>query len=75
MVVFVITPVIGQETLAVASSPTAPESGCHSEMMQLKLYFGDVALGVCVGQTVTATDVPMSEAPIGLIVASTADAA
>jgi hypothetical protein len=52
---FVIAPLIGQVTEAVASSPTAPLSGVHSETNALKVYAGEVA---ATGRTVIETAVP-----------------
>jgi hypothetical protein len=55
----VIAPVTGQETLAVASSPTAPLSGVHSEITALQVYEGLNALVVDpFGFTITAATVP-----------------
>jgi hypothetical protein len=58
-VVLVITPLIGQVTLAVANSPTAPLSGVHSETKALKLYAGLLAdTAPATGLTVIETAVP-----------------
>jgi hypothetical protein len=59
-VAFVIAPDIGQVTLAVDSSPTAPDRGCHSETNALKLYCGLVAVvDPDTGFITIATDVPI----------------
>ncbi len=50
-----IVPLIGQVTDAVASSPTAPLSGVHSETNAEKLYAGDEP---ATGRTVIETAVP-----------------
>jgi hypothetical protein len=60
VVVFVIAPDIGQVTLAVASSPTAPDRGCHSETKALNAYCGLVAVVVpATGLITIAADVPI----------------
>jgi hypothetical protein len=56
----VIAPVIGKVWLAVASSPTPPLSGVHSEISAVKVYEGDVALTVEVGDTTIVVVVPKS---------------
>jgi hypothetical protein len=53
---FVIAPLIGQVTEAVASSPTAPLRGVHSEINALKLYVGEPP---ATGFTVIETAVPI----------------
>ena len=50
-------PEIGQVTDAVASSPTAPLSGVHSETNALKLYVGEPP---ATGFTVIETAVPIA---------------
>jgi len=68
----VIAPEIGQVTDAVANSPTAPESGCHSTTDAEHVKEGLVALTADeVGFTTTVVLVPIS----GNIVASTLDVA
>ena len=54
-----IAPEIGQVTDAVDNSPTAPDSGCHSETRAVKVYEGFVALAADdVGNTTTEVVVP-----------------
>jgi hypothetical protein len=67
----VIVPLIGQVTDAVASSPTAPLSGVHSEIKAEKLYAGD---DPATGRTVIETAVPTVDV-VPLITASSAPAA
>jgi hypothetical protein len=43
-VAFVIAPVIGQVTLAVDNSPTAPFRGVHSETTAVNVYVGFVVV-------------------------------
>jgi hypothetical protein len=59
-VAFVIAPEMGQVTDAVASSPTPPLSGVHSETSAVKEYEGDVALTVEVGDTTIVVVFPKS---------------
>jgi hypothetical protein len=55
----VIVPVTGQDTDALASSPTAPLSGVHSEITALQEYEGLNALvDDPFGFTITAATVP-----------------
>jgi hypothetical protein len=62
---------MGQVTLAVANSPTAPLSGVHSETKQLKEYAGlSAAVVAPFGLTTTEVTVPTNEL-VPLIVAST----
>ncbi len=69
---YIAFPSIGQVTDAVASSPTAPLSGVHSETKALKLYAGLSAPVVApFGFTTIAVTVPTSDEPAALIVAST----
>ncbi|CAB4149063.1 hypothetical protein UFOVP534_42 [uncultured Caudovirales phage] len=49
-----------QVTEAVASSPTPPLSGVHSETSAVKEYEGDVALTVEVGDTTIVVVLPKS---------------
>jgi hypothetical protein len=67
----VITPLIGQVTEAVASSPTAPLSGVHSEISALNEYAGELP---ATGRTVIETAVPTVDV-VPLITASSAPAA
>ena len=55
-----IAPEIGQVTETVASSPTAPDNGCHSETKALNAYCGFVAVVVhATGLITIAADVPI----------------
>jgi hypothetical protein len=55
----VIAPLTGQDTLALANSPTAPFTGVHSEITALQEYEGLNALVVPpFGLTITAATVP-----------------
>jgi hypothetical protein len=58
---FVIVPEIGQVIDAVDNSPTAPDSGCHSETSAVKVREGLPAETIAlVGLTMTVVVVPSS---------------